>query len=290
MNFWHWSVYRMKLYVRDILSFLYFPVVLLSELFTSARKRGLRILVYHSIQEIDPQTDTLRMSVSPGLFEKQIKCLISWGYKVVTLDDAVSLLAGKGKVYGNEIVLTFDDGFEDNSTEALGLLKSHGLKAVFFLIANGLNGNRELPEMRALESTYGRHMDQKSACKLINEQMTVGSHTLNHKNLGRDNLSQKLLQEEIRLSKQKLENLLNTPVKYFAYPFGCKGSFNKITEEEVRKSGYAAACTNIFGTNRQGENPFTLKRTRITWNDTPLKFRIKLKGAYDWVDRLQARV
>ena len=54
-------------------------------------------------------------------------------YRFVSLDDAVDMIAGRKPVVDNAMVLTFDDGYRNNLTEALPVLEKHGVPATFYI-------------------------------------------------------------------------------------------------------------------------------------------------------------
>ena len=132
------------------------------------------------------------------------------------------------------------------------------------------------PKLRVEPKPSIEYVNRFGIRRKLNSTGFVGSHTLTHVNLGSISQDKNRIFEEITNSKKMLENTLKIPVDYFAYPYGCKGSYNKTTEDIIKESGYKAACTNIHGLNKIGVNVFELKRTRISWNDTLLKFRMKL--------------
>jgi len=94
------------------------------------KRRQLLILNYHRIG--DPaQTpyDSGTFSATTEEFDRQIACL-KRRFHMATLEEA---LAGETARPAPSMLITFDDGYRDNYTEAFPVLKSHGVPAVFFL-------------------------------------------------------------------------------------------------------------------------------------------------------------
>jgi peptidoglycan/xylan/chitin deacetylase (PgdA/CDA1 family) len=86
----------------------------------------------------------------------------------------------------------------------------------------------------------------------------IGAHTVTHPVLSaRPRDAQ---QHEIRLSKQRLEELLNHPVTTFAYPFGARGDYTAESVEIVREAGFARACSNFQGWVRRDTSSHELPR------------------------------
>lgn len=278
-----WYGYLFKLFLRDLISFFIFIFLIIKNSIIREKEKGARILVYHSINDADKKNDTIRMTVPAKLFSKQLDYLVSCGYNIVSFDDIVEYISGEKEVKGNILALTFDDGFKDNFYNACKILKSKGLTATYFLSFDHVNSGKSFAWVKE-RSYWAKSLVWDEVSLMVLQGMAIGSHTLSHLNLGGIS-DDGLLDKEIRGSKEKIEEKIKAPVKYFSYPIGCRGSYNKKTETIIRQAGYKAACVNIFGENKKGANLFELKRTRIDWNDTLFKFRMKLEGAYDWIDQ-----
>lgn len=93
-------------------------------------KSSITILCYHRIISegglISPQC------ISSELFENQMRFFAS-KFRLVTLDDVASHLEGKLEFEGDAMAFTFDDGYEDNYTNAAPILDRHNAKATFFI-------------------------------------------------------------------------------------------------------------------------------------------------------------
>lgn len=93
----------------------------------------------------------------------------------------------------------------------------------------------------------------------------------------------KACMQKYRILK-KIEDMIGKEVKYFAYPYGSKKSFNNKIKEIVKNSGYKKAYTNIMGFNDANSDLYELRRIRIYSNDNMFRFKLKIDGAYNWVD------
>jgi len=66
-------------------------------------------------------------------------------FDIISIDELVALTNKKDKnIYGKYLVITFDDGYKDNFTEAFPLFLQYDIPACFF-IATGLIGDKKLP-------------------------------------------------------------------------------------------------------------------------------------------------
>jgi len=99
------------------------------------------IVTYHSITD-EPQSDKHRscldlqqMVVTKRTFSRHIQ-YISKNYSVIGLDDLIDFISSGKVLPVDPLVITFDDGFRDNYTNAYPILKEHNCKATFFIIGN----------------------------------------------------------------------------------------------------------------------------------------------------------
>lgn len=73
-------------------------------------------------------------------FDEMMAWVAKW-FQVLPLDTAVMQLR-TGALPARAAAITFDDGYADNATNALPILKQHGLKATFFVATSFMNGGR----------------------------------------------------------------------------------------------------------------------------------------------------
>ena len=100
-------------------------------------RNRLVVLAYHRvIPEFDP---LFPEQTTAEDFEKHLMVLSRY-FRVFTLSDAISMLDRK-ELPARSVVITFDDGYEDNATVALPLLDQLGLKATFFIATKFIGGD-----------------------------------------------------------------------------------------------------------------------------------------------------
>ncbi|MHB1200473.1 MAG: polysaccharide deacetylase family protein [Polaromonas sp.] len=73
-------------------------------------------------------------------FDEMMGWVAKW-FHVLPLDTAVMQLRA-GTLSARAAAITFDDGYADNATHALPILRRHGLPATFFVATSFLNGGR----------------------------------------------------------------------------------------------------------------------------------------------------
>jgi peptidoglycan/xylan/chitin deacetylase (PgdA/CDA1 family) len=106
------------------------------------------------------------------------------------------------------VILTFDDGYKSQYTNAKPILDKYGYKATFYIVCNyvGNGDGQDHPNAR---------MSWEDITALSNEGYDIGSHSMSHPNL--DLLSEKGMEYEIGGSKQCLLDQGINPIS-FAYP------------------------------------------------------------------------
>jgi len=223
------------------------------------------ILTYHSFDY-----GKGLLSVAPENFEKQMHYLKRKHYNVISFDELVEGIKNRRRFTHNTVVITIDDGYENNFTYAYPILKKYGFPAIIFLITNnvGANGWDEVKEM----SKYN---------------ISFGGHTKNHVYL--PTIDKKdVLWDEIAGCKKAIEEHIGIPVDYFCYPLG---GFTKEAEILVEKAGYKGACVTNRGDDILNKhNVYELHRISIRNGNpyfsfsnlwAPMRFRAKLTGYYN---------
>jgi peptidoglycan/xylan/chitin deacetylase (PgdA/CDA1 family) len=102
----------------------------------------------------------------------------------------------------------------------------------------------------------------------------IGSHGLSHSNLSCQ--PNDIKKNEIQLSKQTIEGIINRQVSSFAYPFGYKADIKEDLISFVREAGYKVACGNFPGNVYAGSDRFLLGRHIVrNWDVKSFSFQLK---------------
>jgi peptidoglycan/xylan/chitin deacetylase (PgdA/CDA1 family) len=198
------------------------------------------VLNYHKVDN-----QPLALSLSPQEFDEQMSYLAENGYNTISPDQLSAYLKYGRPLPDKPVLITFDDGYRDNYTNAFPILKKYGFTATIFLVTS-LVGHDD----RFLTWDQVREM-QKSG-------FTFGSHTVNH--LALTKLTDEQVQSELVESSREIERELGTRPRYFAYP---TGAYNRQLAEMVRQAGYRAAFTIRYGQVGLNSDPFALERIPI---------------------------
>jgi len=243
------------------------------------------ILMYHSIaRDVDDNVHPYYRTVTtPETFEMQMEFLSQSGYEVLTLSKAVGLLQYEFNCairkspdhLRRQVVITFDDGFQDFYSTAFPILERFGFKATVFL-TSGLIGRTFLTGRECLRAVEIRELAEKGT--------EFGSHTINHPQL--KGLPMDEIIHELAGSKASIEDIIGSKVSLFSYPYGFPeedGEFIRKLGSLLIKESYSAGVTTSIGLSRVGDSALFLKRLPINDCDDRQLFRAKLEGGYDWL-------
>lgn len=198
------------------------------------------VLCYHSISD----AKTGEYIVSTSKFQAQMKSLHDHGYRSISLEQFGELMKGKLQNDGRLVLITFDDGYRDNYTNAYPILNKYGFTATEFLVTSWVGG--------------GSYMNWSEAGELYRAGWDIMSHTRTHPYLPLHGT--KGQREEIAGSKQDLKKHLPVPANVIAYPYGLRSAE---TVNIVAESGYTYAFTFDDGMTTSSQNPYLLKRLFI---------------------------
>ena len=230
------------------------------------------VLMYHSIDNQKlKRLSGIRVSIKN--FEKQIAYLSRNGYTSYTLNE---MIEQKDKLPPKSVVITFDDGYKDNITNALPILKKYNFKATIFVIINRFDNDWSLYR-KTKNANIVNHIDKLGDDDIKNllesGLIEIGAHTINHKNFCKISLEER--KEEIIKSKKILEEKFDIMCKTFSYPFGI---YEKGDEEIVEKAGFiGAVTTEVRKVDLDTDNMFLLPRINI--KDGYFKFIYRLRKA-----------
>ena len=235
-------------------------------------KKAFPILMYHSIAIRPKGTKMRSLHVNPKRFILQMKLLKFFGYRGICMSELKPYLMGEksGKVVG----ITFDDGYQNNLSDALPILKKLGFTATLYLVSEKLGGLNDWDTSKGIPKN--RLMDKKEIKEWISNGMEIGSHTKNHINLL--DCNKEIASNEISQSKADLEKTFKIKVAHFCYPYG---NFDNSILSLVKKAGYETATSTIRGRSRQNDSIFALPRVKVTHHTLPHLFLLKLFSKYE---------
>ena len=102
-------------------------------------KKGIQILLYHRVADVE--SDPQQLCVSEENFHSQINH-IKQHYEILKLSDLKEILITK-HIPKNGLIITFDDGYEDNFKNAKPILEEFNVPATFFITSGFIGDNKE---------------------------------------------------------------------------------------------------------------------------------------------------
>lgn len=198
-----------------------------------------------------------------------------------------------------EVLLTFDDGYQNNLDYAAPVLKSLGITALIFLNTRNLGGKEllwfnylKLMQQRKIIERYPEGLEAMSLKEInqyislkkgnllkldeLEKEQFVGADTENLVKKVREGLfvpgghtsdHPKLIAEspntifnQIFKNRKFLNNLFERDIAFFAYP---QGLVNNNVVAAVRRAGYKAAFVVSRYPKQQEPTPFTIPRVGV---------------------------
>lgn len=234
----------------------------------------LSVLYYHRVSDICRDG----MTISVGDFEKQIRYLKKH-YAIWTALDLKRCMQNSGQIHGSHnVLITFDDGYEDNYINALPILQKHGCSAIFF-VSTGLidtdlafgHDKDLLPRLRFQNMTW----DQLE--KIAAAGITIGVHSHTHADLGK--LPFDLAREEIDKSIDCFVQHFEKQPEFMSFPFGKRSNYTEALVHYVRRHTPVRGLFSALGHINLGViDRYNIQRINIGTGDTGLVFAFKLRG------------
>ncbi|CAB4709032.1 MAG: polysaccharide deacetylase family protein [Actinobacteria bacterium] len=238
----------------------------------------LRVLMYHKVNDIPDNPTT----VPVGRFDEQLAQVKELGYTVVGLDAVLDHYSLGKPLPDRAVLITFDDGYRDTLENAMPVLQKYGFPAVIFVPVAYMDDETPLPhELRLAErGVRNPTLDWGLVRELDAGGVRVESHGIGHRPLAEVALDEAV--REIAVSKLKLEEKLERPVRAYAYVKGSEAHFHPVHESLLLQAGYEVAFTSISRANGAGANPFRIGRYNV--EPYPSRtFELVLSGACDLI-------
>ena len=229
----------------------------------------LPVLMYHRVVEKDPLFTKFNLQVTQKNLEKQLLFLKVRGFQSITFEDILTR-----RLPTKPIVLTFDDGYEDNYRYLFPLLKKFQMKAVVYLLGNRRHRTnfwdtpKGEPEVPLLRPPQILEMAKSGLVEF-------GAHSLNHAKL--TELRAPEIEREVAGSKAALEAFLKKPVVSFAYPYG---AVNEEIKQITERVGYTFGVAVNSGPTRFGGDLMEIRRVHMFPDTSIFDYFKKTSGFY----------
>ncbi|MCK5780402.1 MAG: polysaccharide deacetylase family protein, partial [Psychrilyobacter sp.] len=234
------------------------------------------VIMYHRvIEDLEKETGKHGTYVTSTQFRDHMKILKEQKFIPITFSDLKEIPLNKrfDKKY---IILTFDDGYIDNYTYALPILKEFGFRAVIYLVSNRTYNKWDVDLTD--EKTF--YMMDKSMLEEMKKSGLIefGGHTLSHPRLSELNYEEQ--KEEIFRDKKITEDKLGVSLLSFAYPYG---DLDEKSKKLVREAGYLYGVSTDSGSYCLTDDIFQIRRIGIFPTITSFGYKRKIRGNYNFI-------
>ncbi|MEA4910821.1 Poly-beta-1,6-N-acetyl-D-glucosamine N-deacetylase [bioreactor metagenome] len=206
------------------------------------------VLGYHQVRnvEVSDGPKARLFITSPETFEKEIKLLSDEGYISISVTEYINYLKNKKEnpIPKKSVVITFDDGYLTQYTNAFPILKKYGMKATLFLYMDCID-------------KYPACMTSSQIEEMTALGITVANHTLRHSFLTEQ--KEAVIKKEVLDNQNLLEKKFGKEnvEKVLAYPYG---SQNEKIKFIIQNLGYVGAVGISKGVEKDDSNIFNLHR------------------------------
>jgi peptidoglycan/xylan/chitin deacetylase (PgdA/CDA1 family) len=210
------------------------------------------ILMYHVINAPPSGAPFPGLYVSPSEFAAQMQALKAAGWHAVTLDQVeANWRSGAPLGPGRPLVLTFDNGYQSQYTQALPVLQRLGWVA---------DENMQLSGLPPSQGGLG----QAQIRGLVAAGWELDTQGFSHADLIR--LDAEQLHYEVAVARSVIQRRYHVPVNWFCYP---SGHYDATVIAAVQAAGYKGSTTVIPGWAHPGEDPYRLHRLRVLGGTSP---------------------
>jgi peptidoglycan/xylan/chitin deacetylase (PgdA/CDA1 family) len=210
------------------------------------------ILMYHVINPPPPGAPFPGLYVSASEFAAQMQALAGAGYHAVTLDQMWAYWKhGAQLPAGKPIVVSFDNGYQSQYTNALPVLRRLGWV-----------GNENL-QLTGLPPSQGG-LSEAQVKALVAAGWELDTQGFSHADLIILDITQ--LAYQVAGARTVLRHRYGVPVNWFCYP---SGHYNATVVAAVQAAGYTGSTTVVPGWAGPESDPYRLPRLRVLGSTSP---------------------
>lgn len=233
------------------------------------RSSKLPVLLYHRVIDQKGVHGKHKIHVFKKNFEKQLEFLKKNGYKTLSFSDLEFYHTMDPRT--PKVMITFDDGYDDNYKIVFPLLKKYNFTAVIFLVSKMKRNEWGIAEGEpALDL-----LSDEQILEMSQYGIEFGSHTQTHRDLLR--LDSEDARKEIAGSKKDIEDILGVKIISFAYPYG--GVDEKL-KTLVSESGYTYGISTNTGPYELNDDLMQVRRIEVSKKTSMGAFKWKVSGKY----------
>ncbi len=210
------------------------------------------ILMYHVIAAPPAGAPFPGLYVEPSEFAAQMQALQQAGWHAVTPDQVVSnWREGTSLGTGKPIVISFDNGYQSQYTQALPVLRRLGWVG------------EENIQLTGLPPSQGGLL-QRQIRGLVEAGWELDTQGISHADLV--TLSPEALHEQVAVARQTIQQRFHVPVDWFCYP---SGHYDAAVIAAVKAAGYTGSTTVVPGWAHPDSDLYRLPRLRVLGGTSP---------------------
>ena len=219
---------------------------------TGPGREAVPILMYHVINAPPPGAAFPGLYVQPSEFAAQMEALKRAGWHAVTLDQVQAYWQhGASLGAGKPIVLTFDNGYQSQYTQALPVLRRLGWVA------------DENVQLTGLPPSQGG-LSQAQIKGLVAAGWELDTQGFSHADL--ITLDSEQLHYQVAVARSTVQRRFGVPVNWFCYP---SGHYDATVIAAVKTAGYVGSTTVVPGWAHPSEDSYRLHRLRVLGETSP---------------------
>jgi peptidoglycan/xylan/chitin deacetylase (PgdA/CDA1 family) len=210
------------------------------------------ILMYHVINQPPAGAKFPGLYVAPEEFAAQMQALASAGFHAVTMDQMrANWTRGTPLPPGKPIVLSFDNGYQSQYTQALPVLRRLGWVGV------------ENMQLTGLPPSQGG-LSEAQISGLVAAGWELDTQGISHAELTK--LGPAALHQQVAVARTEVQRRYHVPVNWFCYP---SGHYNATVVAAVEAAGYVGSTTVVPGWAGPTDDPYRLPRLRVLGETSP---------------------
>jgi len=204
------------------------------------------ILMYHVINPPPAGAKFPGLYVSGEEFAEQMDALARAGFHAVTMDQMLANWThGTPLPAGKPVVLSFDNGYQSQLTNAEPVLRRHGWVGV------------ENIQLTGLPPSQGG-LSRAQVAQLVGDGWELDTQGISHADLIA--ISPSALHEQVVVAREQLQRRYHVPVNWFCYP---SGHYDQAVVEEVKAAGFVGSTTVVPGWASPSGDAYRLPRLRV---------------------------
>ena len=240
----------------------------------------LRILIFHDIPPEDESTFS------------DLLIWLSKRWNFITPNEFEKIISGEQLNQGDNLLLTFDDGFKSSFKVAEKYLNPMNIKALFFVVSDFISINDPIESKNFIAkniipgispgflSKHMLNMNWDDLKALLNQGHLIGAHTKTHAKTSEISFLNKL-ENEIIDSANYMEDKLGCDIRHFAFTFGDYSSMSK-QALKIASKRFDYIHTGLRGNNSFGINKWAIRRDPANLTESFWLMGSFLEGLVDW--------